>query len=248
MRFVTGQCGGPLVTRLRGRPVPISAGGNRIVWPAVGDGVEIEIYADAVCPWCYIGKRRLEKALAAYPGDVNVSYRPFQLDPSPVPHPEPLIDAIARKFGGHERVREMFARTTETAARDGLELRFDKAVSANTFDAHRLVRLADQIGKAGEMVETLYRAHFADGVDVGSHDELARLAGAVGLDPAEARAYLDSDEGKPELRAALADARDLGITAVPMFVFAGKYGVSGAQEPETLLQVLAEVEKREVAA
>jgi predicted DsbA family dithiol-disulfide isomerase len=210
--------------------------------------VEIEIYADVVCPWCFIGKRRLEKALESYPGDVTVRYRPFQLDPSPVPRPEPTIEALARKFGGPERARQITEQTTQTALRDGLELNFAKSLTANTFDAHRLVRLADQVGKSEKLVEALYQAHFVDGVDIGSHNELARLAGTVGLDEAEAKAYLDSGEGTDETRAALAEARDLGVTAVPMFVFAGKYGVSGAQEPATLLEVLAEVEKREAAS
>ncbi|MEV4621684.1 DsbA family oxidoreductase [Asanoa sp. NPDC049573] len=210
--------------------------------------MEIEIYGDVVCPWCFIGKRRLEKALESYPGDVTVRYRPFQLDPSPVPRPEPTIEALARKFGGPERARQITEQTAQTAARDGLEINFAKSLTANTFDAHRLVRLADQVGKSAELVEALYQAHFVDGVDVGSHAELARLAGTVGLDPAEALAYLSSGEGTDELRAELAEARDLGITAVPMFVFAGKYGVSGAQEPATLLQVLAEVEQREAAS
>ena len=210
--------------------------------------MEIEIYADVVCPWCFIGKRRLEKALESYPGDVTVRYRPFQLDPSPVPHPEPTIEALARKFGGPERARQITAQTTQTAARDGLELNFAKSLTANTFDAHRLVRFADRSGRSAELVEALYQAHFVDGVDVGSHPELARLAGTVGLDEAAALAYLSSGEGTDELRAALAEARDLGITAVPMFVFAGKYGVSGAQEPATLLEVLAEVTTREAAS
>lgn len=210
--------------------------------------MEIEIYADVVCPWCFIGKRRLEKALESYPGDVTVRYRPFQLDPSPVPRPEPTIEALARKFGGPERARQITEQTTQTALRDGLELNFAKSLTANTFDAHRLVRLADQVGKSEKLVEALYQAHFVDGVDIGSHDELARLAGTVGLDEAEAKTYLDSGEGTDETRAALAEARDLGVTAVPMFVFAGKYGVSGAQEPATLLEVLAEVEKREAAS
>ena len=211
--------------------------------------MEIEIYADVVCPWCYIGKHRFEKALASYAGDVTaVRYRPFQLDPSPVPHPEPTIEALARKFGGPERARQMTEHTAATAARDGLEINFAKALTANTFDAHRLVALADQVGKSGEMVEALYRAHFVDGVDVGSHDELARLAGTVGLSSSEAAEYLASGAGADEVRAALTEARDLGITAVPMFVFAGKYGVSGAQEPSTLLQVLAEVSQREATS
>ncbi|GAA1849741.1 DsbA family oxidoreductase [Asanoa iriomotensis] len=210
--------------------------------------MEIEIYADVVCPWCYIGKHRFEKALASYGGDVTVRYRPFQLDPSPVPHPEPTIEALARKFGGPARARQITEQTAATAARDGLEINFAKSLTANTFDAHRVVRLADQVGKSGEMVEALYQAHFTDGVDVGSHAELARLAGTIGLSPTETASYLASDSGADEVRAGLAEARDLGITAVPMFVFAGKYGVSGAQEPSTLLQVLNEVSQREAEA
>jgi predicted DsbA family dithiol-disulfide isomerase len=206
--------------------------------------VEIEIYADVVCPWCYMGKRRLERALESYDGDVTIRYRPFQLDPRPVDHPAPLIDAMAARFGGHERVRQMFAHTAGIAAGDGLELHSDRAVTANTFEAHRLVWFAETQGRAGEMLDALYRAYFTDSVDIGSRDALARVAEGIGLD---ARAFLDSDAGVAEVRAALAEARDLGVTSVPMYVFAGKYAVAGAQEPATLREVLAEVERREAA-
>jgi predicted DsbA family dithiol-disulfide isomerase len=206
--------------------------------------VEIEIYADVVCPWCYMGKRRLERALESYDGDVTIRYRPFQLDPRPVERPAPLIDAMAARFGGHERVRQMFAHTTGVAAGDGLELRHERAVTANTFEAHRLVWFASTLDRAGEMLDALYRAYFTDGVDIGSREALAGVAEGIGLD---ARAFLDSDAGAAETRAALAEARDLGVTSVPMFVFAGKYAVAGAQEPATLREVLAEVERREAA-
>jgi predicted DsbA family dithiol-disulfide isomerase len=206
--------------------------------------VEIEIYADVVCPWCYMGKRRLERALESYDGEVTIRYRPFQLDPRPVDRPRPLIDAMAGRFGGHERVRQMFAHTTGVAAGDGLELRHERAVTANTFEAHRLVWFASTLDRAGEMLDALYRAYFTDGVDIGSREALAGVAEGVGLD---ARAFLDSDAGVAETRAALAEARDLGVTSVPMFVFAGKYAVAGAQEPATLREVLAEVERREAA-
>lgn len=209
--------------------------------------MEIEIYADVVCPWCYIGKRRLEQALASYDGDVCVHYRPFQLDPSPVPEPLPLLDALAAKFGGRERATQMAEHVTRVAAGAGLKLDFDRAVAANTFDAHRLVSWAAGQGRAGETVEALYRAHFSDGVDVGSREALAALAGEVGLDAAGARAFLDSDERVAEVRAELAAARQLGVTSVPTFVLAGKYAVTGAQEPQTLLAALSEVEQRESA-
>ncbi|MER7460511.1 DsbA family oxidoreductase [Micromonospora sp. NPDC126480] len=211
-------------------------------------GMEIEIYADVVCPWCYVGKRRLEQALESYDGDVTVHYRPFQLDPSPAPEPLPLLDALAAKFGGRERATQMAEHVTQVAAGAGLKLDFHRAIAANTFDAHRLVAWATARGRAGETVEALYRAHFSDGVDVGSRAALATLAGAVGLDAAEARAFLDSDERAADVRAALAAARQLGVTSVPTFVLAGRYAVVGAQEPETLLGALTEVEQREAAA
>ncbi|MEU4776391.1 DsbA family oxidoreductase [Micromonospora sp. NPDC023633] len=210
--------------------------------------MEIEIYADVVCPWCYIGKRRLEQALESYDGEVTVRYRPFQLDPSPVPEPRPLVDAMAAKFGGPDRVRQMFGQVTEVAAQVGLKLDFDRAVAANTFDAHRLVAWATDRGRAAEIVEALYRAHFTDGVDVGSRDALAALAAEVGLDAAEARRFLDSDERVSELSDELATARQIGVTSVPTFVLAGRYAVTGAQEPETLLAALAEVDRREAEA
>lgn len=144
--------------------------------------MEIEIYADVACPWCYIGKRRLEQALESYDGEVTVHYRPFQLDPSPVSEPRPLVDALAAKFGGPDRVRQMFGQVTEVASAAGLTLDFDRAVTANTFDAHRLVSWAADRGRAAELVDALYRAHFTDGVDVGSRDALATLAAEVGLD------------------------------------------------------------------
>ncbi|MFY1597316.1 DsbA family oxidoreductase [Micromonospora sp. WMMD737] len=210
--------------------------------------MEIEIYADVVCPWCYIGKRRLEQALESYDGEVTVRYRPFQLDPSPVPEPRPLVDAMAAKFGGPDRVRQMFGQVTEVAAQVGLKLDFDRAVAANTFDAHRLVAWAADRGRAAETVDALYRAHFTDGVDVGSRDALAALAAEVGLDAAEARRFLDSGERVAELSDELATARQIGVTSVPTFVLAGRYAVTGAQEPETLLAALAEVDRREAEA
>ncbi|MGK5737674.1 DsbA family oxidoreductase [Micromonospora sp. URMC 103] len=210
--------------------------------------MEIEIYADVVCPWCYIGKHRLEQALASYDGEVTVRFRPFQLDPSPVPEPLPVVDALAAKFGGPANARQMVARVTEAAAGAGLRLDYDRAIAANTFDAHRLVAYATERGRAAEVVEALYRAHFVDGIDVGSREALATLAGQVGLDAADARRFLDSPEGRKEVAAELAKARDLGISSVPTFVLAGKYGISGAQEPETMLAALAEVERLESGA
>ncbi|MCI4063429.1 DsbA family oxidoreductase [Micromonospora sp. R77] len=210
--------------------------------------MEIEIYADVVCPWCWIGKRRLEQALASYDGDVTVRYRPFQLDPTPVTEPRPLVEALAAKFGGRERAEAMFAQVSQVGAGVGLELRFDRAVQANTFEAHRLIRFATERDRATEMIEALYRAHFTDGVDVGSTEALVALATEVGLDEAETRDYLESNLGRREVAADLAAAHEIGVSSVPTFVLAGKYAVTGAQEPETLLAALTEVERRESGA
>ncbi|WP_320068365.1 DsbA family oxidoreductase [Micromonospora sp. RTGN7] len=210
--------------------------------------MEIEIYADVVCPWCYIGKRRLEQAMESHDGQVTIRYRPFQLDPSPVPAPQPLVEALAAKFGSRERVEQMTAQVTQVAADLGLRLDFDRAVTANTFDAHRLVGYATPRGLAAETVDALYRAHFTDGVDIGSRPALARAAAGVGLDEAAVLAFLTSNEGVQEVTAELAAARSLGVTSVPTFVLAGKYAVTGAQEPQTLLAALAEVEQRESTA
>ncbi|MFF4809249.1 DsbA family oxidoreductase [Micromonospora chersina] len=210
--------------------------------------MEIEIYADVVCPWCWIGKRRLEQALAGYDGEVTVRFRPFQLDPTPVTEPKPLIEALGAKFGGRDKAEGMAAHVTQVAKGAGIDMRFDRAVAANTFEAHRLVRFATERGRAAELVERLYRAHFQDGIDVGSTDALVKLAGEVGLDEAEARDYLESNLGRREVAADLSAAHQLGVSSVPTFVLAGKYAVTGAQEPETLLAALHEVAQREAAA
>ncbi|QLQ38592.1 DsbA family oxidoreductase [Micromonospora robiginosa] len=209
--------------------------------------MEIEIYADVACPWCWIGKRRLEQAIESYDGKVTVRYRPFQLDPTPVTEPRPLLDALGDKFGGRDKADQMAAHVSGIAAGAGLDLRFDQAVAANTFDAHRLVRFAAERGRADEMVERLYRAHFADGLDVGSIDVLVTLATEVGLDETEARGYLESNLGRREVAAELTAAHQLGVSSVPTFVLAGKYAVTGAQEPETMLAALREVAQREAA-
>ncbi|KXK61834.1 disulfide bond formation protein DsbA [Micromonospora rosaria] len=209
--------------------------------------MEIEIYSDVVCPWCWIGKRRLEQALASYDGPVTLRYRPFQLDPTPVARPVPLIEALAAKFGGRERAEQMAAQVTRVGAEAGLTMNFERAIAANTFDAHRLIRYADERGQGVEAVEALHRAHFADGVDIGSRAALATVAAGLGLDAEAVRAHLDSDAGSAEVTADLTTARQIGVSSVPTFVLAGKYAVTGAQEPETLLAALTEVENRESA-
>jgi predicted DsbA family dithiol-disulfide isomerase len=216
--------------------------------------VEIEIYSDVVCPWCYIGKRRLEKALEGFPVEVTLRWRAYQLDPR-APHTcAPLIDWLGARYGGPDRARQMFGQATAAAAGEGLDFHFDRALIANTFDAHRLIAWSGSpeavafgatADTQAELVEALHRAHFTDGLDIGSPDVLASRAASVGLDEGRVRRLLDSTEGSAETRAELTAARELGVTSVPTFIFAGKYAVSGAQDPVTLRSVLDEVARRE---
>jgi predicted DsbA family dithiol-disulfide isomerase len=207
--------------------------------------VDIQVWADVVCPWCYIGKVRLEKALVGFDHDVRVTFRAFQLDPTPVLAPIPTKQAIAAKFGGPARAEQMFAHVTALAATEGLAFHFDRAIAANTFDAHRLVAWAAAHGRQLAMIDALQRAHFTDGIDIGSHRALAAIAGSTGLDPANALRYLVSGAGADAVNADLTGARDLGITSVPTFVVDYKYAIQGAQESETIRNALNEIARRE---
>ena len=207
--------------------------------------MDIQVWSDVICPWCYLGKRRLEEALVDFPGDVTVTFRAFQLDPSPVPTGQPIKQALAAKFGGAARAEQMFAHVTGIAAGEGLALDFDRAINANTFDSHRLIAWAAGQDRQSDMVDALQRAHFTGGIDLGSHTALAGVAASIGLDRSAALTYLDSDAGTGAVNADLAEARELGITSVPTFVIDGKYALQGAQESATLLAALEEITRRE---
>ncbi|WP_253775061.1 DsbA family oxidoreductase [Nonomuraea roseoviolacea] len=199
--------------------------------------MKVEIFSDVVCPWCYIGHTRFARAaerFRARGGTLEITMRPFQLNPDAPAEGEPLLDALARKFGPN--AAQMTGRVTEAAAGDGLELRFDHAVSANTFEAHRLVELATRQGRGEEMAELLFRAHFTDGLNVGDPEVLAKLAAEAGV--------RDTGEGADEVREQLSRAAALGISGVPLFLFEGQFAVSGAQPEETFDAAIAEVVER----
>jgi predicted DsbA family dithiol-disulfide isomerase len=219
----------------------------------VGEPVRIEVYSDVVCPWCYIGKRRLERALTALDDDAefpgaDVVYRPFQLDPhAPRGRSEPVLDAYARKFGGAEPAAEIVARVTEAARAEGLEFRLDRAVRPNTADAHRLLWWALRTGGGAvqrELNEQLMAAYFTDGEDVGAHDVLVARAERSGLDGDAARQVLGDEEGVEALAVGLQQASELGITAVPTFVVNGRWGIPGAQNAEYFVDMLRRVATR----
>ncbi|MBM2616850.1 DsbA family oxidoreductase [Actinoplanes sp. LDG1-06] len=207
--------------------------------------MDIQVWSDVVCPWCYLGKRRLESAIAELDTEVTVTYRAFQLDPSPVPPGLPLRQAMEAGIGSPARVDQMLAAVASLAAGAGLALDFDRAIAANTFDAHRLIAWAAGLGRQHEMVKALQRAHFALGLDIGSRPALAAIAGTAGLNPETAAAYLDSDAGSDAVNADLAGARELGITSVPFFLVDGKFALQGAQEPATLVEAFNEIIRRE---
>jgi predicted DsbA family dithiol-disulfide isomerase len=208
--------------------------------------VLVEIYSDVVCPWCFIGKRRFESALSRFGGrdEVEVVWRPFQLDPTAPREPVPVTRAYERKFGGPEQATRIIDHVTEVAAADGIEFHLDKGLRANTFDAHRLIEWARLQGMQSAMGERLFEAYFAEGLDVADHATLAALAGEAGLNAGEAAAFLASDEGVEELRSELGHALELGITSVPTFVFEGAWAVPGAHDPDTMLRVLERVAAR----
>lgn len=211
--------------------------------------MRIDIWSDYACPFCYIGKKRLEHALSEFPGKdhVEVVFRSFQLDPSANPAGEVNIhEMLAKKYNMTlEKAQAMNAQLTEQAKGVGLDFRFDTMVHTNTFDAHRLSHYAAKHGKAAEITERLLRAYFTDSLNVGDRSVLAKLAGEVGLDEAEVASVLASDAYSAEVNADIAEGARLNITGVPFFVFNNKYAVSGAQPGPVFTEVLETVWKEE---
>jgi predicted DsbA family dithiol-disulfide isomerase len=206
--------------------------------------MNVEIWSDIACPWCYVGKRRFEAALAGFEhrDDVQVTWRSFELDPAaPAEREGARAARLAEKYGiTVERAREMERSMTETAAGEGLDFRFDRARSGSTFDAHRVVHLAAEHGLQDEMKERLLRAYFGEGELMSDHDTLVRLSVEVGLDEDEVRETLASDRFAEAVRDDERTAHGFGISAVPTFVVDRSIGVSGAHPPEALLQLLRE--------
>ena len=207
--------------------------------------MKVEIWSDVVCPWCYIGKRNLEAALAEFPhrDRVEVEWRSFELDPTTPTRVELSMDEVLeRKYGmSAEQASTAHRQMTELAAKVGLEYHLDRVQIGNTFDAHRLIHLADAEGRGGAMKERLLAAYFTEGRSVSDHATLAELAQDVGLDPALVAEVLDGDAYAAEVRADEARAVELGSTGVPFFVIDGRFAVPGAQPPDVLLRFLNRV-------
>ena len=205
--------------------------------------MHIDIWSDVVCPWCYLGKRRFEKALAGFDGRdaVTIAHRSFQLDPS-----KPKGQTMSRRTMlmskyrlTEDRVREMDRTMEVMAAAEGLEYHLtDRGQTGNTLDAHRLVHLAADHGREDQMIERLYRAYFSEERSVFDVESLVSLAVEEGLDAADVREALESDRYVDAVRRDLEEARSLGVSGVPFFVIDGRYGISGAQAVDMFSRAL----------
>lgn len=204
--------------------------------------MKVDIWSDVVCPFCYVGKRRLEEALGsfAHRDEVEVVWHSFQLDPSaPAIAEGRTVDKLAAKYGMTlEQAVAAQESLAANAATVGLDFNWRETKSGNTFDAHRLIHFAATQGRADAMKERLLRAFFTEGEQVGDRDVLVRLAAEAGLDEQQAREVLDSGAHAEEVRADIAQAQAYGIRGVPFFVIDGKYGISGAQPTELFSQAL----------
>lgn len=198
--------------------------------------MKIEIWSDFACPFCYIGKRRLEKALDVFEhrNEVEVSYRSFELDPgAPRDTESSIYELLAVKYGlSLQQAQESNQNVAQQAKAEGLNYNFDTLIPTNTFDAHRLMHYASEQGKAKEMSERLFRAYFTDSLHIGEHKVLQRLAEETGLDGHKVKAMLEQDDYAEAVREDESEARKLGIRGVPFVVIKGKFAVSGAQPVE----------------
>jgi predicted DsbA family dithiol-disulfide isomerase len=209
--------------------------------------MQVEIWSDVVCAWCYIGKRRFEQALASFAGrdDVELTWRSFELDPEGSREPISLTRLLAEKYHiPGDQAAERHARTTSIAAGVGLELHLERALSGNTFDAHRVIHLARTKGLQAEAQERLFRAYFSEGRPISDRETLAELAGSVGLDADEVRAMLEGDRFADEVREDELTASRFGITGVPFFVLDRRLAMSGAQPVEVIHAALEQAAGR----
>ena len=204
--------------------------------------MRIDVWSDVVCPWCYVGLANLDLALEQFDhaAEVEVVIHSFQLDPRAVTQsPEEHTEALARKYGTTiGQVRANQARIVSLGAERGIDFRFDRAISGNTFDAHRLLHLALDRGLQRPMKDRLGQAYYTDGDPIGEHDTLRKAAADVGLDPTEVDEVLSSDAYADAVAADIAVARENDISGVPFFVADSRLALSGAQAPEVLLKVI----------
>jgi predicted DsbA family dithiol-disulfide isomerase len=202
--------------------------------------LSVEIVYDLICPWCYLGVRRLLRTLRRRPDHLfDISWRSFLLNPDMPRTGMSRPDYVIRKFGGEERANRLYASITELGRREGVAFGFERIRrTPSSVDAHRLVRHAARFGRADAVVEALFSVHFTEGYDIGDHAVLVAVATACGLSGAEARAFLASDDEADVVHADNLRAHRLGINGVPCFVIGGRHAIAGAQEPEVIERLL----------
>ncbi|HBV14506.1 DsbA family oxidoreductase [Chryseobacterium carnipullorum] len=214
--------------------------------------MKIEIWSDVMCPFCYIGKNNFEQALEKLPfkNEVEVEWKSFQLDPTLDPlQPQNTIEYFKEKKGlPADQTSQMIGQVAQMGKGAGIDFNFEKALIINTFSAHKLLHLAKKHGKANEMEEALFIAHFIDGKNVGDLEELISLAEKSGIDQEEARQALTSDQFDNEVNQDIQEAKNNGISGVPFFILNGKYAVSGAQPIEVFADALQQTYKETVSA
>ena len=211
------------------------------------DILTIDIVSDVVCPWCYVGEKRLEAALGDDPGPVVVRWRPYQLDPT---IPEGGLDRkeyMEKKFGTGGRLQSAHDNLTRLGAELGLPFAFDKIKrSPNTLDAHRLIGWAASAGVQTEVVDRLFKAYFVEGRDIGDRKTLVEIAAECGLDADQVATLLADGADADRVREEIEQAQAMGVSGVPFFIFGGRVGVPGAQEPSVLREAMAQA-RREMA-
>lgn len=202
--------------------------------------LSIEIVHDLVCPWCFLGVRRLLRTLRRRPDLLfDLTWRPFLLNPDMPRAGMSRSDYVVRKFGGEDRARRLYASIGEIGRAEGVLFRFERiGRTPSSVDAHRLVRFAARQGRADEMVESLFSAHFTDGEDIGDPAVLGAVAQSCGLDLLEVQLFLESDQEVESVHAENLRAHRLGINGVPCFVISGRHAIAGAQEPEVIERLL----------
>lgn len=202
--------------------------------------VSVDVVSDVACPWCFLGKRRLERAITLLPDiDVTVRWRPYRLDPTIPPEGMDRRDYVIGKFGSLEALDAVHARLEDYGRAEGIDYRFDLITrSADTTDAHRLVRWAAADGKEEAMVERLFAAYFSEGRDIGDKSALAALGGEVGLDSAKVARRLATDEDRAAVLTEIEDAYRIGVTGVPTFIIDRRYGVVGAHPAEAIAKAI----------
>jgi predicted DsbA family dithiol-disulfide isomerase len=208
--------------------------------------IKIAVVSDVVCPWCYIGKRRMESAVKSLGDqfDFEIAYYPFELNPQMPIEGRDQKEYLSKKFGDESEYERITGHVTEVAEMEGLTFDFKKQTkSPNTRNAHRLILFSKEEDKHLQMVETLFKAYFTDGIDLSKNENLAELAATVGIDKDKALKFLETETGLAEVQVAENELQKMGITGVPFYIINDKYGISGAQAAETFVQAFQNIGK-----